>query len=297
MSRPPRRVSAAEDQKILSPGLYVTATPIGNLRDITLRALDALAACDLILCEDTRVTKKLLNVYGITKPVQAYHDHNAAKLRPRILKRLGAGERICLVSDAGTPLIADPGYRLVGECAARGIAVTTLPGASSPIAALSVAGLPTDRFLFAGFIPARAAPRRRFLGDLAKVDATLVLLETGRRLGPCLRDMSDIMGDRLAVIARELTKKFEEVRRDHLGALAASYAEAAPPKGELVVMLGPPQASPSTAENVETIVKRAAAALPDMTTRQAAAAIAGEFNLPKRAVYASLLALKKGKGS
>ncbi len=288
-------MSTSADQKILSPGLYVTATPIGNLRDITLRALDVLAACDLILCEDTRVTKKLLNVYGITNPVQAYHDHNAAKLRPRILARLDAGQRICLVSDAGTPLIADPGYRLVGECASRGIAVTAVPGASSPIAALSVAGLPTDRFLFAGFVPAKAGPRRRFLGGLAKVDATLALLETGRRLAPSLSDMSDIMGDRFAVVARELTKKFEEVRRDNLAALAASYAQAAPPKGELVVMLGPPKAPSPTAESVEDIVKRAVSALPDMTTKEAASAIAGQFNLSKRAVYASLVALKKAK--
>jgi 16S rRNA (cytidine1402-2'-O)-methyltransferase len=291
-----RHVGAAHDQSILNSGLYVTATPIGNLRDITLRALDALGACDLILCEDTRVTRKLLDAYGIKKPLMAYHDHNAARIRPRVLARLEEGERICLVSDAGTPLIADPGYRLVAACASRGIAVMTLPGACAPIAALSVSGLPTDRFMFAGFLPAKAGARQRLLEDLAPITATLAFLESPRRLKTSLLVLAASLGPRAAVIAREITKKFEELRRGDLSELAAHFAEAPPPMGEVVILVGPPAQTDPTNDEIEDIVRRAAGPWADKPTKKAAAAIASEFKLPRRAVYTTLLALKKERG-
>ncbi len=288
-----KRASGAADQSILGPGLYVTATPIGNLRDITLRALDALGACDLILCEDTRVTRKLLDAYAIKKPVQAYHDHNAAKIRPRVIARLEAGERICLVSDAGTPLIADPGYRLVGACAERGIPVVSLPGASAPLAALSVAGLPTDRFLFAGFLPTKVGARRRLLDELAPIEATLAFLEAPSRLAKSLSDMADALGPRPGVIARELTKKFEELRRADLSVLAAYYASAPMPKGEIVILAGPPEKAVRSPEEIDALVRSTAGSVAELPTKAAAAALSGELKLPRRAVYSVLLALKK----
>src|SRR5712692_10516305 len=193
----------------LTGGLYLVATPIGNLRDITVRALEVLAAADLIACEDTRVTRKLLDHYGIATPLTPYHDHNAAQARPKLLARLAAGAALALVSDAGTPLISDPGFKLVRKAAAAGIPVTAVPGASALLAALTVAGLPTDRFLFVGFLPAKSAARRRALREIASVKASLVLYETAPRLGPALEDMAAMLGDRPAAVARELTKLHE----------------------------------------------------------------------------------------
>jgi len=224
----------------LSPGLYVTATPIGNAGDLTFRAHAALESCDVLLCEDTRVTAKLLNHYGIRKKLTPYHDHNAARMRPGILARLAGGASVVLVSDAGMPMISDPGYRLVQDAVAAGHEVTVLPGASAPLAALALSGLPPDRFLFAGFLPPKASARRTALEELKPVRATLLFFETGPRLAGSLADMAMVLGPRPAAVARELTKLHEEVRRDRLDLLAHHYAEAGPPRGEIVVAVGPP---------------------------------------------------------
>ena len=226
----------------LEPGLYVAATPIGNLKDITLRVIEALREADLILCEDTRVTGKLLSAHSIKTPMKAYHDHNAARVRPEVLERLENGERICLVSDAGTPLISDPGYKLVREVRDAGLPVFTLPGPSAMVAALSIAGAPTDRFLFAGFLPVKSGARKSELEGLKAVPATLVFYETGPRLAACLGDMAEVLGPRTVAVARELTKLHEEVREGLPGDLAAVYMEERAPKGEIVVVVHPPAA-------------------------------------------------------
>jgi 16S rRNA (cytidine1402-2'-O)-methyltransferase len=200
----------------LEAGLYVVSTPIGNLRDITYRAIDVLAAVDLVLAEDTRVTGKLMAAYGLSRKLAPYHDHNADEARPRVLARLAEGARVALVSDAGTPLISDPGYKLVRAAAAAGHAVRAIPGASAPLAALAAAGLPTDRFLFAGFPPPRSGARRRWLESLAGVRATLILFESGPRLSDSLADMAAVFGPREAVVARELTKLYETLYRGEL---------------------------------------------------------------------------------
>ncbi|MGE0725362.1 MAG: 16S rRNA (cytidine(1402)-2'-O)-methyltransferase, partial [Alphaproteobacteria bacterium] len=231
-----------------APGLHVVATPIGNRGDITLRAIETLRGADLIACEDTRVTAPFLAGIGVGAPLIAYHDHNAARVRPTIMARLAEGAVVALVSDAGTPLVSDPGFRLVRACIEAGIAVSSLPGASAPLAALVVSGLPTDRFLFAGFPPPKAAARRTMLAGLAAVPATLVLFEGPSRLADSLADMAEMLGDRPAAVARELTKLHEEVRRGSLAALAAHYREAGPPRGEIVVVVGPP-AAPAAADD------------------------------------------------
>ncbi len=225
----------------LAPGLYVTATPIGNARDITLRALDVLSSCDGIAAEDTRVTAKLLAIHGIKRPLTAYNDHNGARERPRLLAQLQAGARIALVSDAGTPLVSDPGYRLVTEALAQGIAVHAIPGASAPLTALAKAGLPTDRFLFAGFTAHKAGERRSLFEELKDVRATLIFFESPQRLADSLADMEAVFGARPAAVARELTKLFEEVRRGTPADLAAHYRAAGAPRGEVTVLVGPAQ--------------------------------------------------------
>ena len=275
----------------VAAGLYLVATPIGNLRDITLRAIDTLRAADVIACEDTRVTRKLLTAYGLTGRLTAYHDHNAAEAGPVLIRRLEAGEVVALVSDAGTPLISDPGFRLVGEANARSIPVTALPGASAPLTALVVSGLPTDRFHFAGFPPPRPAARRAFLRTLAQIDATLVLLESPRRLGAALADMNEILGPRPAAVARELTKLHEEVVRDNLESLADKYAAEGPPRGEIVVLIGPPGEG-DTATEAE-VDARLGEALATMSVRDAAAVVAEATNAPRRTVYRRALALSR----
>lgn len=273
----------------LSPGLYLVATPIGHARDITLRALDALGQCDAILCEDTRRTAKLLAIHGIRKPLLSYHEHNAATMRPKVLGRLRAGEAIVLVSDAGTPLISDPGYKLVRAALAEGHAVTALPGPSAVLAALSLAALPCERFLFAGFLPSRRGARRKTLRELAAVPATLVFFESPRRLADSLADMAELMPGRAAAVARELTKAFEEVRRGAIEALARAYREAAVPKGEVVVLLGPPVAAAPEAHALDVRLKARLAAEP---LKQAVAQLAAETGLSRRTLYARALALK-----
>lgn len=237
-NRAAARPASPPSSSTLAPGLYVVATPIGNAADITLRALSVLREVDAIACEDSRVTAKLLARHDIRAKLMAYHEHNAARVRPQILARLAAGGRIALVSDAGTPLVSDPGYKLVRGCIEAGIPVVPLPGPSAPLAALVLSGLPSDRFLFAGFLPAKAAARRKIFSELAAVPATLLFFESAQRLSESLADMADVLGDRPAAVAREITKLFEECRRGSLAELAAHYRDAGPPKGEIVVVCG-----------------------------------------------------------
>ncbi len=272
-------------------GLYLVATPIGNARDVTLRALDILAQVDVIACEDTRVTGKLMALHGIATPLLAYHDHTAERVRTRLIKRLNDGETVALVSDAGTPLVSDPGYRLVQACIEANVPVTPVPGPSSVLAAVVVSGLPMDRFLYAGFLPSRAAARRRALAELAAVPATQVFLESPRRLGPSLSDMADVLGDRPAVVARELTKVFEEVRRGTLTQLALHYRTEGAPKGEVTVVVaagGPPPEI--GAEEVERLL---GAALDRLSVRDAVAQVAATTGLPRRKIYDRALKLKR----
>ena len=256
-----------------------------------MRALEILSQVDLIACEDTRVSAKLLAIHGISTKRQAYHDHNADRMRPQILARLAAGERIALISDAGTPLISDPGYKLVRDAVAAGLRVHTAPGASAALAALVLSGLPSNRFLFAGFLDAKSLARRRELTELSRLEATLIFYESGPRLVASLKDMAEILGDRPAAVARELTKLFEEVARDGLAALARRYAEDGPPKGEIVIVVGPPLESPPAAEeDIDALLKEA---LGRASVRDAAAEIAARLGLPKREVYARAVALTR----
>jgi 16S rRNA (cytidine1402-2'-O)-methyltransferase len=266
----------------------VVATPIGNLGDITLRAIEALREADLIACEDTRVTGKLLKAHGIDTRMIAYHDHNAERVRPVLIEHLQRGEKVALVSDAGTPLVSDPGYRLVREAVARGIPIIPLPGPSAALTALVVAGLPTDRFFFIGFLPQKAAARRAALAEVAGIKATLLVYESPHRLAAALADMAEMLGARDAAVARELTKLFEEARRGTLAELAAHYAGAPAPKGEIVVVVGPPSAPPPRAENLDDALR---AALKTMSVRDAVAHVASETGIARSQVYARALEL------
>ena len=276
----------------LPGGLYAVATPIGNLRDITLRALEILAAADLVACEDTRVTRKLFDHYGLSAPLIAYHDHNAEAVRPKILQRLAAGEAVALVSDAGTPLISDPGYRLVREAIAAGHAVSAAPGPSSALMALTVAGLPTDRFFFEGFLPAKETARRARIAELARIPPTLVLFESGPRLAEALSDLAAGLGARDAAIARELTKLHEEVRRGDLSSLAADYAGGAETRGEMVVVIAPPSSEPASAADIDALLT---SALARTSVKEAVAEVASATGAPRRAVYSRALELAKAK--
>ena len=282
-------LGARVEAPALAPGLYVVATPIGNLGDVSLRALTTLAAADAILAEDTRVTHRLLDRYDIAAPLVAYHEHNAAEVRPRILARLAAGEALALVSDAGTPLVSDPGYKLVVDAAAAGITVFALPGPCAAIAALTTAALPTDRFFFEGFLPAKSAARRERIAALASIPATLVFYESPGRLAEALADLAAGLGPRPAAVARELTKLHEETRRATLSALAAHYAAADAPKGEIVVVVGPP--APAARPAAETLDAMILDALAGLSVKDAAAAVAVEAGLPRREVYARALRL------
>ncbi|HMI96962.1 MAG TPA: 16S rRNA (cytidine(1402)-2'-O)-methyltransferase [Micropepsaceae bacterium] len=226
---------------VLAPGLYITATPIGNAADITLRALNVMRNCDAIVAEDTRVTSRLLALYGISRPLLVYNDHNAGSMRPKLLQRLQQGARLALVSDAGTPLVSDPGHKLVRAAREEGLPVFPVPGASAPLAALTASGLPSDRFFFVGFLSPKSGERRTALSAFVAVPGTLIFFESAPRLAASLKDMADILGPREGTIARELTKLHEEFRRGTLDELAAHYA-GIPPKGEIVVLVGPPPA-------------------------------------------------------
>ncbi|SHO62327.1 16S rRNA (cytidine1402-2'-O)-methyltransferase [Pseudoxanthobacter soli DSM 19599] len=272
-----------------APGLYVVATPIGNLGDITVRALETLSAADLVACEDTRVTRVLLDRYAIRTKLVAYHEHNAARMRPRLLEDLAEGRSIALVSDAGTPLISDPGYRLVVDAAAAGHRVVPIPGASALLSALVTAGLPTDAFLFAGFLAPKSAARRRRLAELARTPATLVFYESPRRLGECLADMAETLGaDRQAAVARELTKLHETVVRGPLSELAAAFA-GDPPRGEIVIAVGPPGEIAADPDDVDRLLAEALARLP---VGAAASEVAKATGADRRALYRRALDLK-----
>src|SRR5512132_2194963 len=284
--------SSARPSRLAGPGLYLVATPIGNAADITLRALDVLAHADVIACEDTRVTSKLLAVHGISRPLVRYDEHTARTAGPALIERVRRGERVALVTDAGTPLISDPGDRLVRGCIDAGLPLLAIPGASAALTALCVSGLPTARFLFAGFLPTRRAARRRELEELSNVAATLVLLESPQRLASALADMADVLGPRDAAVARELTKLFEEVRRGTLPELADHYRRAGAPKGEVTIVIAPPLPLAPVAEaEVERLLGEA---LRRLSPRDAAADVAKATGLPRRCIYARAMALKGG---
>ncbi len=277
----------------LAPGLYVVSTPIGNLRDITLRALDVLAAADLVLAEDTRTSRVLFDAYGLKPKVRPYHEHNAAAVRPQILAMLEGGATVALMSDAGTPLVSDPGFKLVRAAVEAGVPVIPTPGASAVLAALVAAGLPTDRFLFAGFPPPRSGARRAMLEELASAPATLVFFEAGSRLSAALTDMAAVLGDRPAAVLRELTKTFEERRGASLADLAHAVAADGPPKGELVIVVGPPGASRWDDARVDDALRERLAA---SSLKDAAAAVATASGWAKRDVYARAVALRRDEG-
>jgi 16S rRNA (cytidine1402-2'-O)-methyltransferase len=274
-----------------SAGLYLVATPIGNLGDITVRALETLAGVDLIACEDTRITRRLTERYGIAADLTPYHEHNAATARPKILARLAQGAAIALVSDAGTPLISDPGFKLVRETCAAGHAVTALPGPSSVLTALSVAALPTDRFFFEGFLPAKETARRARLSELARIDATLLLFESGNRVQATLADLAEIMGAREAAICRELTKLHEEVTRRPLAELAGK-ADALETRGEFVLVIAPPAADAQafTDEALDNLLRDQ---LGDHSVKDAVALAIELSGRPRREIYARALELAK----
>lgn len=276
----------------LAPGLHIVATPIGNLRDISFRALATLAAADAVLAEDTRTSKTLLAHYGIATPLMPYHEHNAAQMRPKVLAKLRAGGKLALISDAGTPLVSDPGYKLVAELVAEGLPVTGIPGPSAVLAALVLAGLPTDRFFFEGFLPPKAAARRGRLTELAAIPGTLVFFESPRRLAEMLIDAAAVLGERPGAVARELTKFYENVQRGPLSALAAHYEGVEEARGEIVVIIGPPGAE-ELAPAGDIVAERLRAALAQVSLKEAVAQVAAETGQPRRKVYARALELTR----
>ena len=284
--------AGSNKKAVLPAGLYIVATPIGNLGDISARALDTLKGADLIACEDTRVTGVLLQRFSISTPMTPYHDHNADRVRPQIIARLQAGEAVALVSDAGTPLISDPGYKLVRECAALGIATIPLPGPSALLAALTVAALPTDQVMFAGFLPAKSGVRRDTLMSLKTLRATLVFYEAPPRLAESLADMTAVLGPREAAVCRELTKLHEEIRRGTLQNLAEAYANEPTPKGEVVVVVAGAAADQGVVDDA-ALDEALISALKTMSVRDAAAAVAEALNQPRRTIYARALELAK----
>jgi 16S rRNA (cytidine1402-2'-O)-methyltransferase len=273
---------------VLSPGLYIVATPIGNLGDLSPRAADILLRADLIAVEDSRVTGKLLQHIGVKRPMTPYHDHNAETVRPRLVERM-AREAVALVSDAGTPLISDPGFKLVRAARAAGHAVVTIPGPCAAVAALTLAGLPTDRFLFAGFLPTKAKARGEAIAEIAGLRATLVFYESGPRLGAALAALADGLGDREAAVTREITKHFEEAVTGTLTTLAARYADA-PPRGEIVIVVAPPgEAPPASVEDADAALAEALTRLP---ASKAAGEVARRLGLDRKALYARALEMK-----
>jgi 16S rRNA (cytidine1402-2'-O)-methyltransferase len=297
---PPENVAKddrAPDSAPLEAALYLVSTPIGNAGDVSQRARDVLSRADVVACEDTRVTGKLMTLLGLKRGegggrLLAYHDHNAHRRRPEIMERIKNGGSVALVSDAGTPLVSDPGYKLVADCIAEGLAVTAVPGPSAPLTALVLSGLPTDRFFFQGFLPFKGAARRAALAEIAAVPSSLVFMESAPRLAASLADMAQVLGPRPAAVARELTKKFEEVRRAGLSELADHYARSGPPKGEICIVVGPPEAdaAPSEAELDALLTE----ALDNGSVKDAAAEVAAKTGLPRKTVYARALELKKG---
>jgi 16S rRNA (cytidine1402-2'-O)-methyltransferase len=276
----------------MEPGLYLVATPIGNARDLSQRAIDVLRAADVVACEDSRVSGRLFAMHNIDARLTTYHDHNAGARRPQLIKRMKDGESVALVSDAGTPAIADPGYKLVRAAIEAGLTVTAVPGANAALTALILSGLPTDRFLFEGYLPPRSNARRKVLGALVDIPATLVFQESNKRLASSLADMADVLGDRDAAVGRELTKMYEEMRRSSLAGLAAAYAAEGAPKGEIVVVVAGPGAAPEI--DAAALDQMIIDALVDLGVRDAAEKIAAETGLPRKQIYSRALALKDG---
>ncbi|MBY3037498.1 MULTISPECIES: 16S rRNA (cytidine(1402)-2'-O)-methyltransferase [Rhizobium] len=278
----------------LEPALYLVATPIGNLGDITLRALETLAGADVLACEDTRVTRVLLDRYGIQNRPFAYHEHNADEAGPRLLQALEAGRSVALVSDAGTPLVSDPGYRLAQQAITAGYRVIPIPGASAPLAALVGSGLPNDAFLFAGFLPAKDKARRDRLGELAAVPATLIFFESPHRIGATLLAAADVLGGaRPASVCRELTKTYEEFRRGSLADLAAHYQQVENVKGEIVLVIGPPEPVETDEADVEAMLADLSKTMPTAGAATEAARLTG---LPRKLLYQRLLEIKNADG-
>lgn len=291
----PRRYALAGVQvepPKLAPGLYVVATPIGNLRDVTLRALEILAAADLIACEDTRVSRKLLDRYGIERPLTPYHDHNAEKARPKLLAALADNAAMALISDAGTPLVSDPGFKLVRAAQRSGYQVTAAPGASSVLTALVLAALPTDSFLFDGFLPTKPAQRRARIAELARIPATLVLFETGPRLGAALQDLASGLGPREAAVCRELTKLHEEVRRGDLATLAQHYEHAGEKRGEIALVIAPAADEVTDAKTAE-VDHLLREALARGSVKDAVAEVSTLTGRSRRELYQLALALRE----
>jgi 16S rRNA (cytidine1402-2'-O)-methyltransferase len=277
-----------------APGLYLVATPIGNLGDITLRALELLAGADVIACEDTRVTRKLTERYGIATPLTPYHEHNAAEARPKLLSHLANEQAVALVSDAGTPLISDPGYKLVRATCEAGHAVTALPGASAVLAALSIGGQPTDRFFFEGFLPAKKAARQKRVATLANIPATLVLFESGSRLAAMLADLAAAFGPRTVAICREMTKLHEEIKRGDLEELAREYASGAEMRGEFTIVVAPPANAKEKTDEVDSLLRKA---LMRVSVKDAVGEVAFATGRPRREVYQRALVLAKEAGN
>jgi 16S rRNA (cytidine1402-2'-O)-methyltransferase len=277
----------------MSPGLYLVATPIGNLGDITVRGLAVLARADVIYCEDTRHSRTLLQHFAIRAPLKSYHEHNAAAQRPRIMEELAAGARVALITDAGTPLVSDPGYKLVREAVDHGYAVHSLPGASAVLCALASAGLPTDSFHFAGFLPPKSAARQARLAEIKRIDATLVFYEAPSRVAEALADLVAVLGERPGVIARELTKLHEELDRGRLTELAHRFSQQAA-RGEYVILVGPPESPDASDAAIEAAL---ADALQDMRLKDAAKAVADALGVARGRVYDLGLKLKgEGRG-
>ena len=277
------------------PGtLFIISTPIGNLEDITLRAVRLLREAGVIACEDTRQTRKLLDHFGISKPMLSYHDHNEASRSAELIERLNAGETVALVSDAGTPLVSDPGFKLVHEALAAGVKVTSIPGASAVLAALVIAGLPTDRFFFEGFLPHKSGPRRARLAELARIPGTLVFFESPRRIAETLQDCLAALGDREAAIARELAKVFETVRRGSTAELAAALAREEPPKGEIVLLIAPPEAGAEAILEAD-LDAAIGEALATHSVKDAASVVSAATGQPRRQVYARALQISAGR--
>jgi len=278
----------------LEPALYLVATPIGNLADVTIRALETLAAADFVACEDTRVTRVLLERYGIRRRMVAYHEHNEADAAAGLIAAVAQGKSVALASDAGTPLVSDPGYRLVQEAINQGVRVVPIPGASAVLSALTASGLPNDAFMFAGFLPVKAGQKKTRIEALANVPATLVFYESPRRLADTLAAMAEVLGDRQAVVARELTKTFEELRRGSLPELAQHYVEAGAPKGEVVLCVAPPaeKAEASEADTDQMLLGLAA----EMPAAKAAGEAARMTGRKKSELYQRLLELKANAG-
>ena len=272
----------------LAAGLHLVATPLGNLADVSLRSLAVLAAADIVLCEDTRITSRLMQRYSIATRLKPYHDHNAASVRPWLLEKLGAGAAIALVSDAGMPMVSDPGYKLVRDCIAHQVAVDVVPGPTAPVTALALSGLPSDRFFFAGFLPPRSAARQREIERLRNIPGTLIFFETGPRIEACLRDLAAVLGDRAAVITRELTKHYEEARHGILTELADGIADA-PPKGEIVLLVHGPESRRWDGEVVRDALRDH---LQTMKLKAACAELAEVSGWSKRELYALGLSLK-----